>query len=94
MKPRSRRFTTLELVALHNGRSRKVQSGSLVPAAPSAAIQARTAAAAKRMEQLASIGGDVAAMCPICLVNLRNAAEGKDVTVRDISEYLVRAYAA
>jgi Fe-S oxidoreductase len=50
--------------------------------------------AAKRMEQLASIGQDVAAMCPICLFNLRNAAEGEDVAVRDISEYLVRAYAA
>ena len=48
--------------------------------------------AAKRIEQLASTGHDVAAMCPICLANLRNAAEGEGVTVRDISEYLVRAY--
>jgi Fe-S oxidoreductase len=48
--------------------------------------------AARRMEQLARTGHDVAAMCPICLANLRNAAEGKAVTVRDISEYLVRAY--
>jgi hypothetical protein len=48
--------------------------------------------ARRRMEQLARTGHEVAAMCPICLANLRNAAEGKGVTVRDISEYLVRAY--
>jgi Fe-S oxidoreductase len=48
--------------------------------------------AGKRMEQLAGTGRDVAAMCPICLANLRSAADGNDATVRDISEYLVRAY--
>jgi Fe-S oxidoreductase len=48
--------------------------------------------AGRRMEQLARTGHEVAAMCPICLANLRNAAEGKGVTVRDISEYLVGAY--
>jgi hypothetical protein len=48
--------------------------------------------AGKRMEQLARTGDDVAAMCPICLANLRNAAEGRGVTVRDISEYLIEAY--
>jgi Fe-S oxidoreductase len=48
--------------------------------------------AAKRMEQLASTGQDVAVMCPICLMNLRNAAEGKGVAVRDISEFLMKAY--
>jgi Fe-S oxidoreductase len=47
--------------------------------------------ASRRMEQLASMGHDVATMCPICLVNLRNAAQSEDVSVRDISEYLVRA---
>jgi hypothetical protein len=44
------------------------------------------------MEQLARTGHDVATMCPICLANLRSAAEGKGVTVRDISEYLIDAY--
>jgi Fe-S oxidoreductase len=48
--------------------------------------------AGKRMEQLTRTGHDVAAMCPICLANLRSAAEGKGVTVRDISEYLIEAY--
>ena len=50
------------------------------------------ALAEKRIGQLASCGKQVAAMCPICLVNLQHAAEDKDVTVRDISDYLVEAF--
>jgi Fe-S oxidoreductase len=48
--------------------------------------------AGMRMEQLACAGHDVATMCPICLANLASAADGKGVTVRDISEYLIQAY--
>ncbi len=46
----------------------------------------------KRIEQLASAGSHVAAMCPICLINLQNASKNRDVSVKDISEYLVQAY--
>jgi Fe-S oxidoreductase len=48
--------------------------------------------ASKRAEQLARAGHEVTTMCPICLANLRSAAEGSGVTVRDISEHLIRAY--
>jgi Fe-S oxidoreductase len=50
------------------------------------------AIAARRMEQLAVNGGSIAAMCPICLVNLKHAAGSKGIEVKDISEYLVEAY--
>ncbi len=51
--------------------------------------------AKKRLEQLKQSGcGKVAAMCPICLLNLRRAANGDGTEVKDISEYLVRAYCA
>ncbi len=50
------------------------------------------AIAEKRIEQLAGVGSKVVAMCPICLINLRSAAEDKGIVVRDISEYLVEAY--
>lgn len=46
----------------------------------------------KRMDRLVRAGDQVAAMCPICLLNLEHAAEGRDVTVRDISEILAEAY--
>jgi Fe-S oxidoreductase len=46
--------------------------------------------AAKRVEQLASCGNQVATMCPICLSNLKRAA-GTTLEVKDISEYLVDA---
>jgi len=46
----------------------------------------------KRIEQLAATGGNVVAMCPICLVNLKHAAKDKDIDVKDISEYLVDTY--
>jgi Fe-S oxidoreductase len=47
--------------------------------------------AEKRIEQLANAGDRVATMCPICLLNLREASEGRDIEVHDISEYLVSA---
>jgi hypothetical protein len=50
------------------------------------------AIAEKRMEQLAAAGGNIVAMCPICLINLKHAANSKNIEVKDISEYLVEAY--
>jgi Fe-S oxidoreductase len=47
----------------------------------------------KRMEQLSTLGRNVVAMCPVCLLNLKNAAGKKNITVKDISEYLVQTYA-
>jgi Fe-S oxidoreductase len=44
-----------------------------------------------RIEQLAKAGKHVATMCPICLLNLKEAAKGQDIEVRDISEYLAAA---
>ena len=49
------------------------------------------AIAAKRIEQLASCGTQVATMCPICLANLKRAAAGMTLEIKDISEYLVDA---
>jgi hypothetical protein len=50
------------------------------------------AIAAKRMEQLVATGGNIVAMCPICLVNLKHAAKEQNTDVADISELLVEAY--
>ncbi len=50
------------------------------------------AIARKRMDQLAATGGNVVAMCPICLVNLKHAAKSMNTDVKDISEYLVGAF--
>jgi Fe-S oxidoreductase len=47
--------------------------------------------AERRIGQLADCAGEIVTMCPICLANLRRAAPA-DMTVRDISEYLVEAY--
>jgi Fe-S oxidoreductase len=49
--------------------------------------------ALKRMEQLAECSNKIATMCPICLANLKRAA-GNEIEVRDISEYLIKAYIA
>ncbi len=49
------------------------------------------AVAAARVAQLRDIAPDCVTMCPICLVNLRKAADG--IRFRDISEYLVEASA-
>lgn len=46
--------------------------------------------AAKRMEQLRTMGDPIAAMCPICLVNLKQAGKNND-EVGDIAEFLARA---
>ncbi len=45
------------------------------------------AVAAARVAQLRAVAPDCVTMCPICLVNLRKAANGT-LRVRDISEYL------
>jgi len=50
------------------------------------------AIASKRIEQLAAAGGNIVAMCPICLVNLKHAAKNKNIEIKDISEYLAEAY--
>ena len=51
------------------------------------------AVATKRVAQLAAVAPDCVTMCPICLVNLRKAADGA-VRFRDISEVLVEAGAS
>lgn len=48
--------------------------------------------AGNRIEQLSEQGKDIVTMCPICLVNLRKAAEGKDCQLKDISDTLADAY--
>jgi len=50
------------------------------------------AIADKRVGQLAAAGGNIVAMCPICLVNLKHAAKNKNIEIKDISEYLSEAY--
>jgi Fe-S oxidoreductase len=45
------------------------------------------AVATARVAQLRAVAPDCVTMCPICLVNLRKAADGT-LRVRDISEYL------
>jgi len=50
------------------------------------------AIAEKRIEQLVATGGNIVAMCPICLINLKHAAKSKNIEVKDISEYLAEAY--
>ncbi len=56
---------------------------------PAEALYPGKAAAgiAARVVQLRAIAPDCATMCPICLVNLREAANGT-LRVRDISQYL------
>ena len=43
-----------------------------------------------RVRQLSAAGGECVTMCPICLVNLRKAANGT-MRIRDISDYLTEA---
>lgn len=50
--------------------------------------------AAKRVEQLREAGTEIVTMCPMCLVNLGNAAPDGGVTFTDISRYLYRAFVA
>ncbi len=49
--------------------------------------------ALKRAEQLAQVATEVVTMCPMCLINLRNAAT-PDITLNDLSHYLKRAFVA
>ncbi len=49
--------------------------------------------AGERVAQLRAVAPDCVTMCPICLVNLRKAANGT-LRIRDISEYLVEATVA
>ena len=48
--------------------------------------------ATKRVAQLAAPGCEVATMCPICLVNLKNAANGNGAAFRDIADILGDAF--
>jgi Fe-S oxidoreductase len=50
------------------------------------------AIAGKRVEQLRAVAPDCVTMCPICLVNLRKAANGT-MRLRDISDHLLDAVA-
>ena len=49
--------------------------------------------AGNRTEQLAETESNVATMCPICLVSLRNAAKGS-MQINDLSDTLAKAYGA
>jgi Fe-S oxidoreductase len=49
------------------------------------------AVAQKRVAQLADCGNSIVTMCPICLANLRRAANDT-LEIKDISEHLVNAY--
>ncbi len=51
------------------------------------------AVARTRVSQLQAVSDQAVTMCPLCLVNLRKAAD-VDLHVDDISYYLVRAYGA
>ncbi len=59
---------------------------------PAESLFPKTAAAvaANRIDQLSKVSNECVTMCPICLVNLRKAANGT-MKFRDISEYLVEA---
>ncbi len=59
---------------------------------PAEALFPATAAAVagKRVGQLRAVAPECVTMCPICMVNLRKAAEG-DLRIRDISDYLMEA---
>jgi len=48
--------------------------------------------AVNRIKQLANKGSEITTMCPICLINLKAALNGKSVSVKDISEQLAEAY--
>jgi Fe-S oxidoreductase len=50
------------------------------------------AIAGKRVAQLRAVAPDCVTMCPICLVNLRKAADGT-MRLRDISDHLLEAVA-
>ena len=47
--------------------------------------------AKKRVEQLSDCAKEVITLCPICMANLKRSAPA-DMSIRDISDYLVKAY--
>jgi Fe-S oxidoreductase len=47
--------------------------------------------AKRRVEQLQSVAGQAVTTCPICLVNLRGAAEGTGLSVTDLTTWLIEA---
>jgi Fe-S oxidoreductase len=47
--------------------------------------------AQKRVAQLAECGNSIVTMCPICMANLKRAANGS-IEIKDISEHLVNGY--
>lgn len=49
------------------------------------------AIAKRRLAQLAAVSSRVVTMCPVCLVNLREAAAGQPIAVEDISGWLAEA---
>jgi Fe-S oxidoreductase len=49
--------------------------------------------AQKRLTQLAECGNSIVTMCPICMANLRRAANNT-LEIKDISEHLVNGYCA
>jgi len=48
--------------------------------------------AATRVAQLSALKCGVATMCPICLVNLKGAANGDGVVYRDLADMLAEAF--
>jgi Fe-S oxidoreductase len=48
--------------------------------------------AAKRVAQLSALTCSVATMCPICLVNLKGAADGDRVRYQDLADILAEAF--
>jgi hypothetical protein len=70
-----------------SGRLTQCCGGPLESLFPSKAMETSK----KRIEQLSDCAHQIVTMCPICLASLRRAAP-PEITVRDISDYLVRAY--
>lgn len=50
-----------------------------------------TEIARKRIGQLADCANQIVTLCPICMANLQRVA-GPEISIRDISDYLVEAY--
>jgi Fe-S oxidoreductase len=49
------------------------------------------AIAKRRLAQLTAVSSRVVTMCPVCLVNLREAAAGQSISVEDIAGWLAEA---
>jgi Fe-S oxidoreductase len=72
---------------VHSGRFTWCCGGPAESLFPEKAI----AQAGKRVEELRRAAPSGVTMCPLCLVNLRRAADGS-MAFRDVSHYLVQAY--